>query len=159
MAMYGKLIIVNVLMLLTFGSSQAYGSVSQSLSITSFSSLPHIVVEIGTALALVSFNVLLMYLGKKFKLDGILSNRQLIQKAAIDAISYAEEKAMEYAKDRNNEGRNRMTSNDKLNLAVSRLLNDVPKIDRQKARDSIESVIGQLKGVGSTGDKTIGGMK
>lgn len=110
-------------------------------------------------MTVVVINVLLMYLGKRFKLDGLMRSRQLIEKATVDAISYAEEKAQEYAKERSSEGRHTMTSNDKLNLAISRLLKDVPKIDRHQARDYIESIIGQLTGVGSTGDKAIGGMK
>ena len=110
-------------------------------------------------MTVVVINVLLMYLGKRFKLDGLMRSRQLIEKATVDAISYAEEKALEYAKERSSEGRHTMTSNDKLNLAISRLLKDVPKIDRHQARDYIESIIGQLTGVGSTGDKAIGGMK
>ncbi len=109
------------------------------------------------AIALIAVNVLIVYLAKKFRIEGILKHRESMEKITLDAISYAEEKAEEFVKIRgqDNEGRNRLNSADKMNLAISRVMDSIPRISREDARNYIENMIGQVEGVGSTGKTAI----
>lgn len=86
-------------------------------------------------------------IGKKYHLDIVLNNEKLIESAALKGISYAEEEAADKLKASNI----RLTSSDKLNLAVAEVLQAFPKLTDVQAAEYVRSVLGRITGAGATG--------
>ena len=106
---------------------------------------------VGTAV-LAMVGILLEFLRRKFKIQGMKEEEEWLREKGADAIGYAEEWAARKVED--NVG-HLATKNDVINTAITKLVENAPKVDRQKGADIINSLYGRISGVGATGDKAV----
>jgi len=90
-------------------------------------------------------------LASKYKLDILDRNRDAIDRAAHAAIAYVEEFSAKKIKQSNV----KLGSNEKLNLAVSKIIESVPAITEEQARFVAESMLAKVKGAGATGETSL----
>lgn len=90
-------------------------------------------------------------LAAKWKLDFLVRNQELIEKAAYKGICYAEE----YAANKLKAANVKISSSEKLNLAVAQVLKAVPGIELETARDWVEALLARVSGAGATGDAAL----
>ncbi len=86
-------------------------------------------------------------IGRKYHLDFLVENEDVIERAAYKGITLAEEKAAKMMKNSNLT----LSSNKKLDLAVSKVLEAAPRLTRQQAEEYVEALLPRLKGAGATG--------
>ena len=89
--------------------------------------------------------------GKKYKIDALVSSEALIQNAAYKGIALAEEMAAKKLK----ATAVTITSNEKLNIAIAQVLKAAPKLTQEEASAYVESTLAKIKGSGATGDKAV----
>lgn len=94
----------------------------------------------------------LAWLAKKFKVDALTQQEARLHQAIWHAIGYAEEQAAKRIK----ASGVKLSSHEKLNVAVGKVLEAFPKIDPEKLRPMIESRLPFGKGTGATGEQVIG---
>ena len=94
---------------------------------------------LGTLL-LVLVNYAIYEFAKKYKIEAVLDNMHRIEFLAEDAVHFAEEWALKKVK-----VGDQITSNDKLNMAVIWLLKRSPEIDRDDAKEWIESALNRIR--------------
>ena len=90
-------------------------------------------------------------IGKKYKIDALIASEGLIQDAAYKGVTLAEEWAAKRLKTANI----RVSSSEKLNLAIAQVLKAAPLISRDEAREYVESVLARVTGAGATADKVV----
>ncbi|MDQ7799552.1 MAG: hypothetical protein RDU76_11535 [Candidatus Edwardsbacteria bacterium] len=109
------------------------------------------VAPILTAFLMGMVSILIGYLSKKFKTDALYQNRELINKIVLGGISYAEEQA--YKAIKNNK---KIDGQNKMILAVSFILEQMPSLSADQAERLVESLLAQIKGVGASKDLAVG---
>ena len=110
-----------------------------------------VVFPIGNALLVALIGWVMLKIGTKYKIDALASKEDLIQSAALKGIALAEE----YAANKLKTANFKLTSNEKLNLAVAQVLKAAPKLTEDEAKDYVNSMLAKVAGAGATGDKTV----
>lgn len=91
-------------------------------------------------------SMLLIKLGQKFHIDAISQKNNFLEKLAFQGITLAEERAAQLAG-----SRSALTGDQKVDIAISHVLQFMPKISATQAQSLVESLLAQISGVGSTG--------
>lgn len=105
------------------------------------------------AVVLIGVNVLIAFIARKYRLEGMAQYQDKIDKVVLDGIAYAEEHGKAFIKSYgNNPGRGKITGGDKLNLALSYVANNLPALSREDVIQKIHSKLAQTPGVGATGE-------
>jgi hypothetical protein len=89
-------------------------------------------------------------LADKFGEEAIMSHKVYIETNAIAAIGYAEERAMEWAKEQN-----KITGREKLDMAIGWFIKQIPEISKEQAEQLIISALARIKNVGATDEKVV----
>ena len=110
----------------------------------------------GTVFPVVSSHLMgvvsmfLVKLGNKFHIDALSQKNNFLEKLAFQGITLAEEKAAALVG-----SKAALTGDQKVDIAVSHLLNFMPKITATQAQSLVESMLAQISGVGATGAAAI----
>lgn len=110
--------------------------------------LDNVVFPIFTGLILSLLSILIHRLSSKYKLDILVANQELIERAALQGISLAEEKAAQYIDIK-------ISGNEKLTMALTHVKSVIPTITTAQAQSVIEGMLARIPGLGATGDKAI----
>jgi hypothetical protein len=113
--------------------------------------LVNFIVPLGAALLVGLVNWAVYAVARKYNLDIVLRNQDVIERAALKGISLAEEYAAQALKQKNI----RLSGNDKLNMAIDQVLSAAPKLSREEASEWVNAVLARVKGVGATGEKVV----
>jgi hypothetical protein len=103
-----------------------------------------------SAFVLGLLSILLQRLAKKYHLDFLVQNQQLIDGWALKGISYAEEQAAKAMKNSQT-----LKGEDKLRLAVAYVIDKMPAVSEDEAKRIIESLLAQIPGLGATKATTV----
>ena len=90
-------------------------------------------------------------IGTKYKLDVVLNNEKLIESFALKGITYAEE----YAANKLKQSNIKVTSDDKMNLAIAQVLQSAPKLTADQAGEYVQSILARITGAGATGASAV----
>ena len=104
-----------------------------------------------SSFVLALLGVLIQRLSKKQHLAWVKENQELIERAVLQGIGYAEEMAENYAKHLSQ----KIKPNQKMAMAVQYVITRMPEIKKSDARNHIEGMLAQIQGVGATGDKAL----
>lgn len=110
--------------------------------------LDKVVFPIVSAFILSLLSILIHRVSAKYKLDALVTHQDLIEKAALQGISLAEEKAAQYVG-------TKINGEVKLRIAIEQMRGVIPTITYEQARRVIEGMLARIPGVGATGDKTV----
>lgn len=110
--------------------------------------LDKVVFPIFTGLILSLLSILIHRLSGKYKLDILTANQELIEKAALQGISLAEEKAAQVIQ-------GKIAGDTKLRIAIEHMQGVMPTITYGQARGVIEGMLARIPGVGATGEKVV----
>ena len=99
-------------------------------------------------LMLAAIGLVIHRLQQKYKLDILTGNQELIEKAALQGISLAEEKAAQYAA-------GKIGGDAKLQYAIEHVQSIIPTITTDQARNVIEGMLARIPGVGATKETAI----
>lgn len=110
--------------------------------------LDKVIFPIFTGMILSLLSILIHYVSRKYKLEGLIANQELIEKAALQGIALAEEKAAQAIQ-------GKLTGDMKLRLAIEHIQGVIPTITYGQARNVIEGMLARIPGVGATKEKSI----
>ncbi len=132
---------------LVFAAEEAATPVSGALT----TALVNTVFPILGALVLALLGMALRWAGKKWKIEALQGDQEWLRNAAWDAVAYVEELAAKQIKSKEIT----LSSNQKLDLAVAKVLESSPKVSRERAEQLIESALALAKGAGATGERVL----
>jgi len=95
-----------------------------------------VVFPIVGAVVMILVGLIAQKLNKKFKTELFTENLEIMEGLTARAIDFAEEKASAWAK-----AKQKITSNEKLDVAIGWLMQHSPKMTREQAKDWIESIL------------------
>lgn len=110
--------------------------------------LDKVVFPIFSGLVLSLLSILIHRISSKYKIDILTANQELIEKAALQGISLAEEYAAKQVGDK-------VSGNAKLLLAIKHVQTIVPTIEYDQARNVIDGMLARIPGVGATKEKVV----
>jgi len=121
---------------------------------------PETVAGLGTLLQQTVFPVIgafllglislaLKWVGRKFKLESLVQENNILMDLAHQGITLAEERSAQLM-----DSRVPLTGQNKLAIAIGHVLSVMPKVSEERARNIVESMLAQIPGAGATG-KTI----
>jgi hypothetical protein len=113
--------------------------------------LEGVVFPVVTAFLLGLVGIVINKVRIKYNLDISAEKQSQLESLALRGIAYAEEKASDYAKNK----AKTLTGSDKLDIAVAHILTAMPKISDRQAEAIVNSVLGQVKGLGASGEKAV----
>lgn len=90
-------------------------------------------------------SIFLTRLGNKYKIESLTQRNNLIERAAFQAITLAEEKAAQYIG-----SQQQLTGSGKMDLAIEYILSAVPSVTPERAQAITESLLAQIPGIGAT---------
>ena len=114
--------------------------------------LTNILLPILLSIVSALVSIVLLKLKKKYNLDIDAATEKKINDAAENAIHMVEEKAASKIMDTCTKS---LSNDDKLNMAIAKLVQKVPAITREKADAYVHAALARMSGVGATGDKVI----
>ena len=141
------LVVVAIMGLVSFAAAADAGGLDQAVT--------GIVDEILSMLVIVLMGFVTLAVKKAAEYFGIkiTADKQImIQAAASRAVSFVEERAQDYAK-KQIDGLS--SGSDKLDAAISQIVNSGIKVSRDQAHEFIEAELARMDGVGSTGTRTV----
>lgn len=89
-------------------------------------------------------------LGVKFKIDALTQQNNLLERAALQGISYAEERAAQLVGSKLS-----LTNSNKLDIAISHVLSVMPRVTHEQADTMVHSLLAQIPGMGATGSAVV----
>lgn len=89
-------------------------------------------------------------LGKKYGIEALTQQNNLLEKVAFQGITKAEELAAIYVG-----SKAALTGQDKLSIAVKHILSVMPKVSQAQAESITHAILAQIPGVGASGDTAI----
>lgn len=92
-----------------------------------------------------------VWIGRKYKLAYLVENERRIEDAAYRGVAFAEETAAKLLKEKNI----KVSSNEKLNMAVAEVLKSAPSVTREQAELIVESILARVFGAGASGDVVV----
>lgn len=95
-------------------------------------------------------SIFLNRLGNKYKIESLTQRNNLIERAAFQGITLAEEKAAQFVG-----SQQQLTGSHKLELAIDYILSVVPSVTPERAQAITESLLAQLPGLGAAKDSAI----
>lgn len=95
-------------------------------------------------------SIFLTRLGNKYKIESLTQRNNLIERAAFQGITLAEEKAAQFIG-----SQQQLTGSHKLDLAIDYILSVVPSVTPERAQAITESLLAQIPGLGATKDTAI----
>ena len=103
-----------------------------------------------TALFMGIVSIFLDRLGKKYKVEALTQQNNIIEQLAYQGITKAEELAAKYA-----ESGGAFSGQDKLSIAIQHILTFMPKVSEEQANSVVHALLAQIPGLGASGDKAI----
>jgi hypothetical protein len=91
-------------------------------------------------------------LAVKWHMEGLLVHQDLVEKAALQGISLAEERAAAMVK---NSLAQKLTGREKLALAIGHVTSVVPNVSIDQATNIVKALLARIPGVGATGDSAV----
>ena len=110
--------------------------------------LDKVVFPVFTGLILSLLSILLHRVSAKYKLDILTANQGLIEKAALQGIALAEEKAAKNIEFK-------LSGNQKLAIAVDHMRDIIPTITVDQARNVIDGMLARIPGLGATKEMVV----
>ncbi len=95
-------------------------------------------------------SIFLNRLGNKYKIDALTQRNNLIERAAFQGITLAEEKAAQYIANQQS-----FSGSAKLEIAVAHVLSVIPSVSAEQAEAITESLLARISGIGATKDSAI----
>lgn len=103
-----------------------------------------------TALFMGIVSIFLDRLGKKYKVEALTKQNNIIEQLAYQGITKAEEIAAVYAG-----SKAAFSGQDKLSVAVQHILSVMPKVSEDQAESIVHALLAQIPGLGASGDTAI----
>lgn len=88
-----------------------------------------------------------IWVARFLKMEVLLNGQVHTQRLVMTAVEFAEERAAKMVKHFGLE----ISGHEKLNMAVKRILESEPKLNRKKAEELVEAALSRLQGFGATG--------
>jgi hypothetical protein len=111
----------------------------------------NVVFPLLTAFVVGLVTLLLKRLAAKAKLQLSQEQFSFMDRIVHGAVTYVEE----YAADQIKHAKVKLTSNEKLEMALEKILTEAPQVSEERAVELVQSMLARIKGAGATGEQAL----